>query len=161
LSDEYAYDEQSAISLTIADRVNYPYLLANILLTIQRVLLEGDEGKINDAVEAAINVIPDQFEDEQYYEDLKKATMETMVCVRPRFAGFTTSEEFCKKHNIPTVQVETVRDPWLTQKAIYNLLQRRGMLSKKRWLSIDFDPEEWEKQQDEKRKLQMDESSGT
>jgi len=61
--------------LTLKDRLNFPYLLANQILTFQKAILnlEFSEREIREAIEGLVHLIPQAWKDEQFGKDMKKA----------------------------------------------------------------------------------------
>lgn len=140
-------EKEQEISLTIRDRVNFPYILASQLLTIQKAMLNSSEDtevsrrEIEEAIMGLVHVLPTVWKDEEYYKDEALAKEKIKVDVRPNFCGITASLEFCEKHGIvPYQEVETV-NPYKMLTACINLLERRGLISKQTSLEI-FPPKE-------------------
>lgn len=130
--------EAEAVNLTIRDRINYPYILANQILTVQRTMLTGESTQILDSIEALIHQIPVEYHDESYMADLAKGISNVKTDIRPEFAGVKLSREFCEERGYPTEKEETIRDPWLSLQAVFNLLQRRGMLTRRSYTEIQL-----------------------
>ena len=120
------------IQLTIRDRINYPYILANQIITIQRVLLNEEAAKeVIDSVEALVHQIPDLYKDEAFTKEIKKAILKIKKDVRPSFGGIKLDEETCKDMGVPIAEEVEERDPWAMLQAVINLLQRRSMLTRR------------------------------
>lgn len=129
MSDPIFTDE---VQLTIRDRINYPYILANQILTIQRVLLDEEAAKeVIDSVEALVHQIPDLYKDEAFKKEIKAAVLEIRKDIRPKFGGISMDDDVCKELGIPTMEKVIERDPWAMLQAVINLLQRRSMLTRR------------------------------
>ena len=132
MSDPIFTDE---VQLTIRDRINYPYVLANQILTIQRVLLNEEAAKeVIDSVEALVHQIPDMYKDDSFREEIEKAVLKIVKDVRPKFGGVTIDDESCIEMGIPTTEEVLEKDPWAILQAVFNLLQRRSMLTRRNFV---------------------------
>ncbi|MHA1829050.1 MAG: hypothetical protein ACTSX6_10445 [Candidatus Heimdallarchaeaceae archaeon] len=130
--------ENFEAQLTIKDRINFPYILANQILTFQRSLLkvEASEQEILESIEGLIHLIPEEWKDDEFRKDLENARIATVKDNRPRWCGFPLDEEICKLRGIEPFTKEERRDPYKLLQAVINLLHRRGMLSKKLWTEV-------------------------
>jgi len=148
LSDPIFTDE---VQLTIRDRINYPYVLANQILTIQRVLLNEEAAKeVIDSVEALVHQIPDMYKDDSFREEIEKAVLKIVKDVRPKFGGVTIDEESCVEMGIPTTEEVLEKDPWAILQAVFNLLQRRSMLTRRNFVEkIILKPDQIDTEYDE------------
>ena len=109
MSDPIFVDE---VQLTIRDRINYPYILANQILTIQRVLLNEEAAKeVIDSVEALVHQIPDMYKDDSFREEIEKAVLKIVKDVRPKFGGVTIDDESCAEMGLPTTEEVLEKDP--------------------------------------------------
>lgn len=131
--------------LTVKDRLNFPYLLANQILTFQKAILnmEYSEYEIREAIEGFIHLIPESWKDDKFQEEQDGAIIERKRDLRPSFCGLTASEQFCKTHGITAFEDEKVFDYYKLFQACVNLLSRRGLLSRKHRVEVledvDFD----------------------
>ena len=148
MSDPIFVDE---VQLTIRDRINYPYILANQILTIQRVLLNEEAAKeVIDSVEALVHQIPDMYKDDSFREEIEKAVLKIVKDVRPKFGGVTIDEESCVEMGIPTTEEVLEKDPWAILQAVFNLLQRRSMLTRRNFVEkIILKPDQIDTEYDE------------
>jgi len=148
LSDPIFVDE---VQLTIRDRINYPYILANQILTIQRVLLNEEAAKeVIDSVEALVHQIPDMYKDDSFTEEMEKAVLKIDKDVRPKFGGITIDDESCVEMGIPTTEEVLEKDPWAILQAVFNLLQRRSMLTRRNFVEkIILKPDQIDTEYDE------------
>ena len=129
MSDPVFVDE---IQLTIRDRINYPYVLANQILTIQRVLLNEEATKeVIDSVEALVHQIPDLYKDESFQKEMEAATLKIDKDIRPMFGGIPIDDFTCKELGVPITKEVIEKDPWAILQAVFNLLQRRSMLTRR------------------------------
>jgi len=138
---------EQIISLTIRDRVNFPYIIANQLLTIQKAMLNNSENtevsrrEIEEAINGLVYMIPKVWKDEDYYKEEKLAKTTRRVELAPEWCGLRATEEFCKKHGIAHHSDEEVVHAYTMLNACVNLLERRGFISKQSSLEI-FPPKE-------------------
>lgn len=124
--------EQEA-QLTLKDRLNFPYLLANQILTFQKAILalEYSAEEIRETIEGFVHMIPDDMKDDEFLKDLEEAQKTEKVDVRPIIASrIRMSEETCEQLGIPAFEEKTVFDYYAMFQACMNLLSRRGMLTK-------------------------------
>ncbi len=129
MSDPVFSDE---IQLTIRDRINYPYVLANQIITIQRVLLNEEAAKeVIDSVEALVHQIPDLYKDEAFHKEIDAAVLQIKKDIRPKFGGKSIDDKTCEELGIPITEEVEEKDPWAILQAVFNLLQRRSMLTRR------------------------------
>ena len=123
---------------TIKDRINHPYILANQILTIQKAILnlENSTQITQEAVEGLIHTIPDSWKDEDYKKELGEAYKEEDIDIRPQFCGNKATLAFCQKHKIETTKKRKTLQYWQGLQACVNLLDRRGMVSRKSYTEI-------------------------
>jgi hypothetical protein len=132
--------------LTVKDRLNFPYLLANQILTFQQSLIvEGDtEYRSQEALKGLVNMIPVAWKDPQFHEELEKAVKKVKIDNRPVVVkGIRMNEETCKKLGVKPYTIEKEVDYYKLFQACMNLLNRRGLLSKLHRIEVlegvDFD----------------------
>ena len=125
-------ETQYEAQLTLKDRLNFPYLLANQILTFQRSLLaiEFTEREIRDTIEGFVHMIPESYKDDKFKADMKKATILKKIDLRPKFCGQPATIEVCEQLGIPIFKEVTTFDYYDLFQACMNLLQRRHMLTK-------------------------------
>lgn len=121
------------MQLTLKDKVNFPYILANQMLTFQRALLalEYSEREIRECVEGFVSLIPSEWKDDTFNDALDKSLIEKKVDVRPRFCGQAASLEVCKELGVPAFKIEIKVDYYDRFAACIDLLNRRGLISEK------------------------------
>jgi len=122
-----------AEQLTLRNRVNFPYILANQMLTFQRALLalEFSEREVRECVEGFVSLIPSEWKDDTFNDALAKSLIETKIDIRPRFCGQPATEEVCKELGVPAFKIETRVDYYDRFAACIDLLNRRGLISEK------------------------------
>lgn len=132
--------------LTLKDRLNFPYLLANQILTFQKAILnlEYSEREIREAIEGFVHLIPNPWKDEAWQKDFEEAVITRKKDLRPIVAGnIRMSEETCKELGIEAFKEEKVFDYYKMFQACIDLLNRKKMLSKvvhiEQLEGIDFD----------------------
>lgn len=125
-------EQQQEAQLTLKDRLNMPYLIANQILTFQKSLLavENSEREITEAIKGLVNMIPSSWKDETFKKDIEAARIKRKVDVRPDWCGLKASKAFCEEHKIQHEKEEEVDDWYRAFQACMNLLARLGMLSK-------------------------------
>jgi hypothetical protein len=128
----------AVLGITIKDRINHPYILASQILTIQKAILnlENSAQITQEAVEGLIHIIPDPWKDEDYKKELQEAYVDKEIDIRPEFCGNKATLIFCQKHKVNTTKTEKRLHYWKGLQACINLLDRRGMISKKIFTEI-------------------------
>lgn len=144
--------QSDELSLSIGDRLNYPYLTGKQILALiemQSKREELTEEVIKIPIKALLNMIPTRLRDEDFTKDLKEAIKNEDVDIRPNFAGRKMDKELCEELKVPVSENREVMDPFKTLNAIFNLFQRRKMLLRVNWVEVvtgePYDPE-WEKE---------------
>lgn len=131
--------------LTLKDRLNFPYLLANQILTFQKAILnlEFSDREIREAIEGFVHLIPEAWKDTKFEDEMKAAQTKTKIDIRPSFCGITASEKFCETHGIKAFREEETFDYYKMFQACINLLNRKKLLSRilriEQLEGIDFD----------------------
>ncbi|MEM3549937.1 MAG: hypothetical protein QXQ94_07035 [Candidatus Bathyarchaeia archaeon] len=114
-------------NLTIKDKINYPYILANALLKFQEAIIKAEgelsEQEVREAALCLFNMIPKTWYDEKFIKDVKKATFKVKVDVRKEWCGVKVGQPKYEK-------VEEI-NPYRLVNACVNLLERRELISKK------------------------------
>jgi len=118
--------------LTLKDRLNFPYLLANQILTYQKAILnmEYSEGEIREAIDGFVHMIPQEWKDDDFKKEMEKAEITIKIDMRPSFCGISASEKFCEAHKITSFKEKKTFDHRKVFQACMNLLYRKKMLSK-------------------------------
>lgn len=126
------------ISLTIRDRVDWPYLISyainTLFLAMRRDTL--NEYEINTIVAYIEGLVPLSIRevDKKYDEEVLTATKSVRVDKRPQFGGVPLSEEACRRQNIPAFEMVNVVPAVVKFNAIINLLNRIGVVTKKEYV---------------------------
>lgn len=122
-----------AEQLTLRGKVNFPYVLANLMLTFQKSILalEFSGREIRECVEGFVATIPSDWQDEQFKEDLKNSEIIVKVDIRPTFCGIKANLETCKKMGVPAYKEVITIDYFLRYHACIDLLNRKGLISEK------------------------------
>lgn len=131
-------ETQYEAQLTLKDRLNFPYLLANQILTFQRALLalEFSEREIRETIEGFVHMIPESWKDNKFKENMDEAMITRKIDIRPRFCGQAATPAVCEELGVPTVKEVTTFDYYDLFQACINLLDRRGLTGKKEELTI-------------------------
>jgi len=125
--------------LTIRDRLNYSYVLAEYEIRIAQVLdlqNDPDMSQFRAFVNWLLHTIPDDWKDKEFWEELKRAQRKILMDVRPEICGVPLSFEHCESRGIPIYQEVSYWDPYKQHQAIINLWNRRGLLSRVRWREL-------------------------
>ena len=123
--------------LTLKDRLNFPYLLANQILTFQKAILNLDysEREIKEAIEGFVHLIPENWKDKKWEEEIATAETVEQVDVRKEWCG--------RKVGKPKIEDKKSFNYYKMFQACINLLDRKKMLSRTVLIeeleSIDFD----------------------
>jgi len=125
-------EKEFEAELTLKDRLNFPYLLANQILTFQKAILnlEYSEREIRDAIESFVHLIPQNWKDEKFEEELKAAIIKKQIDVRMEFCGVKPHLDYCKDNGIEPFKEQETFDYYKMFQACINLLDRKGMISK-------------------------------
>lgn len=118
--------------LSIKDKFPQAPLLFYLNLTMMKALLnrEYSEDQFYEIIKYEIGCIPDAQRDPQFNEEINNAFYQVLVDVRPIFCTTPASLEYCKRKKIPAFVREWRPDNYKLNHAVFNLLCRRGMLSK-------------------------------
>lgn len=121
--------------LALKDRINFPYLLANQILTVQKSILVADTSiasnrEIREAIKCLVHLIPNSWKDKGFREDLEKAEITDKIDVRPRFCGLSAAVKFCEEHGLKSYEKRISFDHYKVFQACMDLLQRKQMLTK-------------------------------
>jgi len=123
-------------SLTIRDRIDFTYLLEEQIITFQQATLNTDFSRreIEEAIDGFVSMVPKTWQDEDYQSELKEAIKIIKVDIRPTFATIPLKMEICKEKNIPIFQEREQKHYFKMLNCVINLLDRRGMISRKEFL---------------------------
>lgn len=113
--------------------MNHAFLLATGVMMFQKTTTtqESSDALVRETVMALFDLIPDVWEDPDFKEDITRGRTEQIQDVRPNFCGETASIQWCQSHGAPAYQKIVVYNHHLLMKACINLLERRGLLSRK------------------------------
>ena len=130
--------EQEEYTLSIGDRLNYTYLLSKQILTLIEIQAREDlnEDLLKIPIKASVAMVPDRLRDEEFENAIKEAMKPEMVDVRPRFAGKPLDESVCKELGFPIKEEREKMDTYATLHALFNLWQKRKMLTRINWLEL-------------------------
>lgn len=123
--------------LTLKDRLNYPYLLANQILTFQKALLtqEFSEKQVKETIRGLVRLIPESWHDNQFKKDVEDATKTEKIDMRPLVAGrIRVSEQVCKELGIVAFKEVESFNHYEVFQACINLLDRRGLTSRRTFI---------------------------
>lgn len=116
--------EEFEAQLTLKDRLNFPYLLANQILTFQKAILnlEYSEREIKEAIEGFVHLIPESWKDDKWKKEIKAAETVEEVDMRKEWCG--------RKIGEPKIEKQKSFDHYKMFQACINLLDRKKMLSR-------------------------------
>lgn len=99
------------------------------------VNFKASRNQIDHAIRGLVEMIPDPWivNDADWQQDVAKAKQKITVDVRPIFAGVKLSPELCEKRGIPITKEVDVVDYFQMLHAVFNKLNRLGMLTRKEW----------------------------
>lgn len=132
------YEAQEEQTLTVSDRLNYPYLLASQIQALIDVQKKHNfqEEDIKLPINALVSMIPDNIRDKQFTDDIEKCSIRKTVDSRPSFAGRKLSNDICQKLGFEVESEVVEEDPFRTLKVTMDLLQRRKMLLRFNWMEV-------------------------
>lgn len=129
--------DDPSFTLTIKDRLPYTYILTEQIKTFQASTLntEYSRREIEEAIKGLVNMIPEPWtkNDEEWEKDVSEAKKKIKVDIRPSFAGIKMKAEICKAKGIPMSKQVEVVDYFKMLHAVFNKLNRLGMISRRDW----------------------------
>jgi len=129
--------DDPSFTLTIKDRLPYTYILTEAIKTILKGVssLEYSRREIEEAVKGLVNMIPSAWtnNDEEWKKDMDSAVSKVKVDIRPSFAGVQMKAEICKAKGIQMTKMVDVPDYFKILHAVFNKLNRLGMISRREW----------------------------
>lgn len=122
--------KEDSIQLELKERLDYPYIFQEGLLTINKAMNRPDMDikRINTLILNLYSKIPDSWIDDEFKQDVKACIKHINIDCRPDNCGTQMSIEECIKQRIPYYTREEIIDYFGLQTAIINLLDRRNML---------------------------------
>jgi len=129
--------DDPSFSLTIKDRLPYTYILTEALKTILKGISsqEYSRKEIEASTKFLVNSIPEPWveNDEEWKKDMDEAITKVDVDIRPSFAMVKMKKELCEKKGIPIIKTVDVPDYFKMLHAVFNKLNRLGMISRREW----------------------------
>ena len=121
------------IQLELKDRLNYPFILTQNLLSLEKAYSNPDFDLdiIENLVIGLYTKIPDTWRDNQFEDDLEKSASVVKVDLRPQWGEIILSKQMCIKQGIPFEAERVIINYFKLLNAIINLLDRRGILIRK------------------------------
>lgn len=119
--------------LSLKGRINFEYLLGAQIAAYQFVLKgeEFKEAQVKEVIKGFVDIMPANWRDKDFKEDLKKAVTKMHTDIRPLVAGnIRLDVKICEKLGIPTTRTEETFNYRAIMQACINLLDRRKLLSK-------------------------------
>lgn len=124
--------KEQTVNLTSREKMDYPFLVASSINTIQMAILRRDLtiDNLAEAVLGLIHLIPSAWKDhdKKFQADYEKAVVTVEVDIRESFSGAVLSHEWHKENGIPSTKEEEKPNYFLLFQAAINLLYRRGMI---------------------------------
>lgn len=134
--------DMQQFQLTLGDKVNWPFILGNMILKFQQAIVkvegEQSEQEVREAALCLFNSIPASWKtkDKEFQKDLEKATVKRKIDARNIWCG--------KRVGPPKFKREEIIDPYRLFHACVNIMDRRGLISKKNVSEVSdgnkFDP---------------------
>jgi len=113
-------------TLTLGDRINFPYILAQQINTFQRAKVkeEGEQSfqEVMEAAKGFYELIPDAWRTKKFEEDMKKAIVTIYIDQRRHWCGVPIGD--------PQMAAFKFEDPDKIFHACINLVQARGLLAR-------------------------------
>jgi hypothetical protein len=130
--------DDPSFALTIKDRMPYTYILTEALKAVLKSIgsLKYSRREIEESIKALVKMIPEPWtrNDAEWKKDMDKAITKIKVDIRPSFAGVKMSKELCKKKKVPMTKQVEVPDYFQMLHAVFNKLNRLGMISRRDWI---------------------------
>jgi len=140
-------NQQQDVSLTLGDRMNWPFILGQSVMNCQNVLvkIEGEqsEQEVREAVLMLRNLIPNQWvlADEKFKKECEEAVIKVPIDTRLEWCGIRIGK--------PKFEYDKKVDPHKLLQACVNVFQRRGLLSKTIYIEkMVPEPEDFEEIKD-------------
>ena len=124
---------QEQFNLTVGDRINLPFLLANDIMKISEALIrvegEQSEQEVREAVLNFESSIPDALKDRKFYDERSRAVVTVIEDRRKTNCGVKVGRQVFDGVYKNQIEVSVIQ-PYKLKSACINLLQRAKMLSK-------------------------------
>jgi len=133
--------------LTLGDKINWPFILGNMILKFQDAIVkvegEQSEQEVREAALCLYNAIPKSWHDDGFKEDRKEAITYQIIDNRNLWCERRIGAKIFKGKDTNQIKEEKL-DPYRLFNACVNLLDRRGLISKKNIAEVSdgnkFDP---------------------
>jgi len=116
---------------TISEKIDYKTLLINALRTVETSILSGDKYIIESSIWTLYNLIPENWHDNDFKEDIEKCYITVKVDIRPCFCGVPASPEVCEELGIPSFKEKESIEHFNMLNACVNLMERLGVLMRR------------------------------
>lgn len=128
--DKLKTQKEDSIQLELKERLNYPYIFQEGLLTINKAMNAPDMDikKVKSLILNLYSKIPDSWIDTEFKDDVKDCIKYINIDCRPEICGTPMNVEECINQGIQYYKKEEIIDHFALQTAIINLLDRRNML---------------------------------
>lgn len=144
--------DREEFSLTLRDKLDWSWLVLNNLRAITDITKSEkyDVAIVVDLINVLEAYIPKKFRDiDPYYNnEIKEATKEFRIDLRPDVGGTQLSEEACRRFGIEPYRVEDRISHITKLSIIIGLLNRFGVVAKKDIVERVGHPEDFEDEQD-------------
>ena len=120
-------------TLTIKDKINYAWLIANQVLTYQKLLqnIKFTDAELREVAIGFTDLVVDSLKDDQWEIDINNAKILILTDIRPVCCTTKASVEYCVRKKIPIYQKTLDYDSHKLIRACMNLFDRRGYMTKK------------------------------
>lgn len=116
---------------TITEKLDYKTLLIHALRTVETSILSGDPYIIQSSIWTLYNLIPTNWHDKDFEEEIKKCYIKEKVDIRIEFCGVKPSLECCEERGIVAFKEITRIEHFEMLKACVCLLERLGVLMRR------------------------------
>jgi hypothetical protein len=162
-------------NLTVKDKINYPFILANCMLNVHNALIKEEglqsEQACRESVLVFFNSIPKSWieDDPKFKEDMQETIIYEKVDNRSEWCGRKVGSPFCPhlKDDVECQRCELFKDchvkeeklqPYKLYHACVNVLDRKGLISKTEKVEM-FDGKRF-KEREMQEQVEVEENDG-
>jgi hypothetical protein len=135
--DDSLESDDPTFALTVRDRLPYSYILTKQVQSFQASYMnkEFSRREVEESIKGLVAMIPEPWveNDAEWKTDMDASKTKIEVDVRPAFAGVKMKMELCKAKKIPITREIEVVDYFKMLHAVFNKLNRLGMITRKEW----------------------------
>jgi hypothetical protein len=135
--DDSLESDDPSFALTVRDRLPYSYILTKQVQSFQASYMnkEFSRREVEESIKGLVAMIPEPWvaTDPDWLKDMEEAKTTITIDVRPSFAGVKMKKEIAEKRGIAITQEVEVVDYFKMLHAVFNKLNRLGMITRKQW----------------------------